>query len=52
VGGLARGRRRERRASILDAAFGVLCQQRGVLPEEGVVILQRHDDAPERVIVA
>src|ERR1019366_4749696 len=50
--GLAPRRRRERGACTLDAAFGVLRELGRVLPEERVVVLERHHDAPERVVVA
>src|ERR1019366_592347 len=50
--GLLLGRHRERRARTLDGARGLVGQLRRVLPKKRIVMLERHHDAPEGVVVA
>jgi hypothetical protein len=51
VRGLVVRRDRKRNAGILDASPRLLRELRPVLPEERIVVLERHHDAPERIVV-
>jgi len=48
---LAFGRSSKRSACVLDAARRLLGELRGVLTKERVVMLESHNDAPERIVV-
>ncbi|MGA2451824.1 MAG: hypothetical protein ABTD50_24500 [Polyangiaceae bacterium] len=51
MGGFVLGSNGKRGVGILGAVRGMFGELGGVLAKERIVVSERHDDAPERVVV-